>query len=525
MSATGSDKVYDGTTGATVTLADNRISGDVFIDAATAANFADKNLGAAKTVTVIGMTINGTDAANYTLASTGATTSASITPRALTVNATARDKVYDGTTIATVTLADNRVSGDVFSDDDAAANFADKNVGAGKTVTVTGITINGSDAANYILASTDAASTASITPRTLTVSATASDKVYDGTIAAAVSLADNRISGDVFNDADQAANFADKDVGTAKLVTVSGITINGTDAANYTLANTGATTSANITPRTLTVSTTASDKIYDGTIAAAVSLGDNRVSGDIFNDADPAANFDDKNVGAAKTVTVNGITINGTDTANYTLTNTGATTTANITPRTLTVTATGSDRVYDGTTAATVTLADNRVSGDVFNDAAAANFADKNVGAAKTVTVNGITINGTDAANYTLASTDAASTASITSRTLTVSAAASDKVYDGTTGATVTLVDNRVSGDIFNDAAAAANFDDKNVGAAKTVTVSGITINGTDAANYTLASTGTTTSANITPRALTVSAHGQRQGLRRDHRSRRHSRR
>ena len=507
VSAVASDKVYDGTTGATVTLADNRISGDVFNDADQVANFADKNVGAAKTVAVNGININGTDAANYTLASTGATTSANITPRALTVNATASDKVYDGTTIATVTLADNRVSGDVFNDADQAANFDDKNVGAAKTVTVSGININGTDAANYTLASTGATTSASITPRTLTVSATASDKVYDGTTGATVTLADNRVNGDVLTDADITANFDDKNVGAAKTVTVSGININGTDAANYTLASTGATTTANITPRTLTVSATASDKVYDGTIAAAVSLADNRISGDVFNDADQVANFDDKNVGAAKTVAVNGISINGTDAANYTLTNTGATTTANITPRTLTVSATGSDKVYDGTTIATVTLADNRISGDVFNDAdQAANFDDKNVGAAKTVTVNGITINGTDAADYTLANTDATTSANITPRALTVSATASDKVYDGTTIATVTLADNRISGDVFNDADQAANFADKNVGAAKTVTVSGININGTESANYTLANTDATTSANITPRALTVNA-------------------
>ena len=286
MSATGSDKVYDGTTIATVTLADNRISGDVFIDDDAAANFGDKNVAAAKTVTVSGININGTDAANYTLASTGATTSANITPRTLTVNATASDKIYDGTTIATVTLADNRVSGDIFNDAAAAANFDDKNVGAGKTVSVTGITITGTDAANYALASTGATTSANITTRTLTVGATGSDKVYDGTTIATVTLADNRISGDVFNDDDAAANFDDKNVGAAKTVTVNGITINGTDAANYTLASTGATTSANITPRTLTVSATASDKVYDGTIAAPVTLVDNRISGDVFNDDD-----------------------------------------------------------------------------------------------------------------------------------------------------------------------------------------------------------------------------------------------
>ena len=122
-------------------------------------------------------------------------------------------------------------------------------MGTGKTVTVAGITITGTDAGNYSLASTTATTTADITPRALTVSATGVNKVYDGTTTATVTLTDNRVAGDVFTDADTSATFADKNVGTGKTVTVAGITITGTDAGNYTLANTTATTTANITPR------------------------------------------------------------------------------------------------------------------------------------------------------------------------------------------------------------------------------------------------------------------------------------
>ena len=51
-------------------------------------------------------------------------------------------------------------------------------------------------------------------------------------------------------------------------------------------------------------------------------------------------------------------------------------------------------------------LNDDRVAGDVLAlSAASAGFADKNAGAAKLVTVNGITLGGTDAGNYTLTRT------------------------------------------------------------------------------------------------------------------------
>ena len=400
VSATGINKVYDGTTAANVTFTDNRVVGDVFTDAGTTLPFNDKNVGTGKVLTVIGITITGSDAGNYFLANTTATTSASITPRVLTVSAGAANKVYDGTTAAIVALSDNRVAGDVFTDADTSANFADKNVGNGKAVTVAGITITGTNAGNYTLTSTTATTAANITPRALTVSATGVNKVYDGTTAATVALADNRVGGDNFTDADSSASFTDKNVGNGKAVTVAGITITGTNAGNYTLTSNMASTTANITPRTLTVSATGNNKIYDGTTAATVTLADNRVAGDSFTDADASATFTDKNVGNGKAVTAVGISIAGTDAGNYSLASTTATTAANITLRTLTVSATAIGKVYDGTTAATVTLTDNRVAGDSFTDSdTAAAFTDKNVGNGKAVTVAGIAITGTDAGN------------------------------------------------------------------------------------------------------------------------------
>ena len=509
VGATGVNKVYDGTTAATVILSDSRVAGDVFTDADISATFAAKTVVTGNTVTVAGITITGGDAGNYTLASTTATTTANITPRTLTVSATGLNKVYDGTTVATVSLTDNRVAGDVFTDADTSASFTDKNVGTGKSVTVAGITITGADAGNYTLASTAATTTANITPLALTVSATAVNKVYDATPAATVVLADNRVAGDVFTDADTSATFSDKNVGTDKTVSVSGIAITGTDAGNYTLAGTTLTTSANITPRTLTVAPPASTKPTTAPPPPPSALSDNRVAGDVLTDGDTSATFTAKNVGTGLSAAVAGITVTGADAGNYTLASTTATTTANITPRTLTVSATGLNKVYDGTTVATVTLTDNRVAGDVFTDAEnSASFTDKNIGTGKSVTVAGITISGNDAGNYTLASSTATTTANITPRALTVSATAANKVYNGTTTASITLSDNRVAGDVFTDADAAATFSDKNVGTGKSATVSGIAITGQDAGNYTLASTTATTTANITPLALTVSASG-----------------
>jgi YDG domain len=92
---------------------------------------------------------------------------------------------------------------------------------------------------------------------------------------------------------------------------------------------------------------------------------------------------------------------------------TTATATYTITPLALTVSATGVNKTYDTTTAATVTLSDNRTAGDVFTDSyASAAFADPNVGLGKPVNVSGINIAGADVSNYTF-NTTAVTTANI----------------------------------------------------------------------------------------------------------------
>jgi len=122
--------------------------------------------------------------------------------------------------------------------------------GTGKTVTVTGLGLGASDKINYSLI--QPTTKADITPRTLTVTATATNKVYDATSNATVTFSDNRVLGDLFTTSSGAAGFANGSVGTNKAVTVSGITISGTASANY-VANSTASTTADIIPATLTV--------------------------------------------------------------------------------------------------------------------------------------------------------------------------------------------------------------------------------------------------------------------------------
>ena len=133
--------------------------------------------------------------------------------------------------------------------------------------------------------------------------------------------------------------------------------------------NSTATTTASITPLGISGSITANDKTYDGTTAATIA---NRtlagvLGSDSVSYSGGTAKFDDKNVGQNKLVTATGLTLSKFDSGNYTV-NSTATTHASITQRPLTVTAAGVSKVYDGTTAATVTLSDDRVAGDSLTD-------------------------------------------------------------------------------------------------------------------------------------------------------------
>ncbi|MBU1055513.1 MAG: hypothetical protein KKC46_17070, partial [Proteobacteria bacterium] len=301
-----------------------------------------------------------------------------------------------------------------------------------------------------------------------------------------------------------AGAFADKNVATGKAVTVTGNTISGTDAGNYTLVQQAGLT-ADITKATLTTTgAAAQNKVYDATTAATIT-GETLV-GVLLSDAVTVSGdgtFADKAVGTSKVVTA-ALSIAGTDSGNYALTQ-PTSLTADITKADLAVTGlTTSNKVYDATpTAALVgTAAITKLGADdvTIGGTAAGAFADKNVATGKAVTVTGNTISGTDAGNYTLVQ-QAGLTADITAKEINATdITADDKTYDSTTDTTLNTASARLSGVIVGDTttlgitSAAGYFIDPNVGQNKTVNVTGLVLSGTDAGNYTLAAYNTTAS-------------------------------
>jgi len=175
LSASG--KVYNGNRNATLTGAASISpigTDDVTLVGTATGRFADKNAGTAKAVTVTGQTISGADAGNYILVEP-TTLKASITQKSLAVTGlSASGKVYNANTKAklTGTAAVNPITGDdVTLGGTAVGRFADKNVGTGKAVTVTGQTLSGADAGNYKLVEPTTLK-ANITPAKLTYTAT-----------------------------------------------------------------------------------------------------------------------------------------------------------------------------------------------------------------------------------------------------------------------------------------------------------------------------------------------------------------
>jgi trimeric autotransporter adhesin len=470
--------------------------------------------GAGRNVGTYSVTPSGqwSDQQGYVLTYVGGTTT--VNPATLAVTAVGGSQIYNGATNAIVTLAGNQVVGDQVTLADTSATLADKNVGTGKAVSVTGISLSGADAGNYTLGNTTTTTTTNVTPATLTVSATGGTQVYNANKRANVTLSGSVVTGDVVRLSDVSAMMADKNIGNNKAVSVSGISIAGADAGNYVLQNTTASTTTNVTPATLTVSARGGTQVYNATTGANVTLRDSAFEGDVVTLSDASATLADKNVGNNKAVSVNGISIAGADAGNYILHNTTAATTTNVTPATLTVSATGGTQVYNASTGANVTLGGNAIEGDVVTlSDASATMANKNVGANKEVSVNGISISGADAGNYVLQNTTASTTTAVTPASLTVSATGGTQVYNATTGANVTLGGNAIEGDVVTLSDASATMADKNVGTNKAVSVSGISLSGADAGNYVLQNTTASTTTDVTPATLSVIASAQNQAL------------
>ncbi len=427
-------KTYDGTVSAgSVALT---ISGTLGSDTVTGTGlgqFDTKNAGTNKAMSASSLALAGADATNYYLLTATATgNSGTIDRKAATVSGiTAQDKIYDGTKQAGLDTSSTRIAGLLVGDTvtvSATGLFDDKIVGSNKTVRLNSV-YSGSDYTNYSFTD-QATATASITPQTLILSGiTAANKIYDGTVTAtldgSLATASGQIAGDLVS-ISATGTFDTRHAGTSKTVTFTP-TLSGADAANYTIGVGQTTTTASITPATLTVAgSTTLSKTYDGTTALpAGATATSAPVGLIGSDSvslSGAPVFSSANAGQVS-VTAGTLALTGTDASNYSLQWINGTGT--ITKASATVTGTSSTRVYDGmfhlATGFSATGLVNGESVAVLTDVTA-------VGSGKNAGTYAVTPSGT-AANYALTFVDG--TLTITKAPLAVTAQSDSKTYSG----------------------------------------------------------------------------------------------
>ncbi len=282
-------------------------------------------------------------------------TSFEILPPKLTLSGTFEiaDKVYDGDATAVVSSNALTLDGILLGAEDVTIesiefSFPDKQADTDKEVSITNITLGGTDAGIYTLDLTGApTATADITPADLILSGLAAEnKVYDGNTVATLTGTPSitPIGSDVVTVSGSAeGNFAQANVGTAIPVSVSGLSLSGADQGNYTLVLPSLL--ADITPATLTITVdTGQEKVFGTTdpiftyVATGFATGD-----DVSVLSGSLARVAGEDVGTYA-ITQGSLAAN----ANYSIDFTGADFT--ITPATITgITFADASFTYDGT--------------------------------------------------------------------------------------------------------------------------------------------------------------------------------
>jgi hypothetical protein len=159
-------------------------------------------------------------------------------------------KIYDGLPGASVTWNQQPLVGVAGNHDvrlvtsGASAMYDSANVGTGKSVSVTGLSLSGADAGRYQINSA-LLLTGNISPAELTITnLTVRERQYDGTTVAPLVWGSPTLSGHVNGEGTNEAQlvqssvsgyYANALVGSNKAVTLSGLSLTGSGTGNYTV--------------------------------------------------------------------------------------------------------------------------------------------------------------------------------------------------------------------------------------------------------------------------------------------------
>ena len=235
--------------------------------------------------------LSGADAGNYTFAAATGNYTVSKLNLAVT-GVTATNKVYDGTTAATLggTAAITALGSDIVTLGGTASGlFADKNVGTGIAITVSGKTISGTDAANYNLVQ-QTGLTANITRAPLGITANGTSKTYGSTVSftgsefSSIGLKNSETVGSVSLASAGAATAAGV-TAIPYAITASAATGGNFNAGNYTISYVNGT--LGVIPAALGITANSTSKTYGSTVSftgsefSSIGLKNNETVGSV----------------------------------------------------------------------------------------------------------------------------------------------------------------------------------------------------------------------------------------------------
>ncbi len=504
-------KVYDATVASSILTNNLTLVGKVGSDVVSltaVAVFADKNAGNSKTVSLTGSTITGANASYYTLSLTGApTASANITAKAINVTAQTDSRIYNGTASSSVApIVDALQTGDVISTSPTQV-YNNKNVGTGKTMTASGLVINDGNSGNNYSVSYVPNATGVITAKAINVTAQTDSRIYNGTASSSVApIVDALQTGDVISTSPTQV-YNNKNVGTGKTMTASGLVINdGNSGNNYSVSYVPNATGV-ITAKAINVTAQTDSRIYNGTASSSVApIVDALQTGDVISTS-PTQVYNNKNVGTGKTMTASGLVINDGNSGNNYSVSYVPNATGVITAKAINVTAQTDSRIYNGTASSSVApIVDALQTGDVISTSPTQVYNNKNVGTGKTMTASGLVINDGNSGNNYSVSYVPNTTGVITAKAINVTAQTDSRIYNGTASSSVApVVDALQTGDAISTSPTQV-YNNKNVGTGKTMTASGLVINdGNSGNNYSVSYVPNATGV-ITAKAINVTA-------------------
>ncbi len=353
VTANALSKTYDGVafTGGNGAVYSGLVNGETAAVLGGALSFAGSSQGARKVGSYV-LAPTGLNSANYAISYADATLDITRASISAITGITAANKVYDGSSAASLNSAGaaftSMVAGDQLTVATAIGSFADKAAGKAKTVSISVLTLGGEDAGNYNLVSSVSSAQADIdrAPISAVSGISANSKRYDGSDAATLNTAQavfaGLLTGDALSVATASASFTDKNAGSGKPVNISGITLGGSDANNYQLLSTAATSQAEIGKAIISAVSgiTANNKVEDGTKTASLNLDQalllGRIGADLVSITQAQGSFDDALAGLQKTVTISEMQLGGVDAGNYQLTATSASSQADISKKAMT---------------------------------------------------------------------------------------------------------------------------------------------------------------------------------------------